>query len=141
MIKKKKNKVLIFGTFDGIHKGHLSLFRQAKKYGDHLTVVVARDKTVMKTKDRLPLQNEKERARKIKEYKIADEIKLGCKGNPYRLIQEIKPKAICLGYDQKFFTRNLEKKLKNMGLETKVYRMKPFRPEKYHSSIIRKIIC
>ena len=141
MTENKKNKVLVFGTFDGIHKGHLSLFRQAKKHGNYLTVVVARDKTVMKTKKRLPFQNEKERAKNIKALKIVNEVKIGCRNNPYRLIQTIKPKAICLGYDQKFFTKNLEKELNNMCLETKVYRMKPYKPEKYHSSILKKIKC
>ena len=39
-------KVLVFGTFDGLHEGHKDFLRQAKQYGDHLTVVVGRDSTV-----------------------------------------------------------------------------------------------
>ena len=41
-------RVLIFGTFDGIHEGHLNLFKQAKKYGDYLIVVVGRDENIKK---------------------------------------------------------------------------------------------
>ena len=41
---------MLFGTFDGLHEGHFDLFRQAKKYGDYLVVVVARDVNVKKIK-------------------------------------------------------------------------------------------
>lgn len=33
-------KVLVFGTFDGLHERHIDFFRQAKACGDHLTVIV-----------------------------------------------------------------------------------------------------
>ena len=56
-------KVLIFGTFDGLHLGHLNFFEQAKEYGDYLIVVVARDKTVKRIKNRFPSKNEVERLR------------------------------------------------------------------------------
>ncbi|MCH9030625.1 MAG: adenylyltransferase/cytidyltransferase family protein [Bacteroidetes bacterium] len=57
----EKRVVMIFGTFDILHKGHLNLFDQAKKHGDFLIAVIARDKTVVKVKDREPKHNEKER--------------------------------------------------------------------------------
>lgn len=41
-------KVLIFGSFDSLHKGHLNLFKQARKHGDKLIAVVARDETIKK---------------------------------------------------------------------------------------------
>ncbi len=127
---------MVFGTFDGLHKGHSDFFRQAKRYGDYLIVIVARDKTVKKLKGRLPLYNEKERLEAVKNSKSVDETKLGSKNNPYQIINKIKPEIICLGYDQKSFTNNLRGKLREMGLETKVYRLKPYKPQKYHSSII-----
>ena len=42
-------KVLVFGTFDLLHKGHKFVFRTAKQFGQ-LYVVVARDTTVKKHK-------------------------------------------------------------------------------------------
>lgn len=42
--------VMAFGTFDVFHPGHEYYLTQAKKYGDILIVVVARDKTVEKVK-------------------------------------------------------------------------------------------
>jgi cytidyltransferase-like protein len=138
MIQKKEKKVLLFGTFSGIHKGHINLFKQAKKYGTYLTVVVARDKTVKKVKKKLPLRNEGERLRALKKYSIINEIKLGHKDNPYRIIKEIKPDVICLGYDQKVFTKDLKKQLLKMRLKTKICRLKPYKPGKYHSAIMEK---
>ncbi|HLC71304.1 MAG TPA: adenylyltransferase/cytidyltransferase family protein, partial [Candidatus Nanoarchaeia archaeon] len=35
--------VMCFGTFDILHPGHLHYLQQAKKYGDYLMVVIARD--------------------------------------------------------------------------------------------------
>jgi len=131
-------KVLVFGTFDGLHPGHLSFLKQAKKYGDYLVVVVAKNKTVKKVKHHFPIRNETERAKALWDCKLANEVKVGCPGNPFKIIQEIKPDVICLGYDQKSFTENLPAKLKEMGVKTKVYRLKPYKPEKYHSSLINK---
>jgi len=130
-------KVLIFGTFDGLHPGHLNFFEQAKKYGDYLIAVVARDKTVKRIKNRFPSKNEVERLRILQRCKLIDEARLGYEAHPYGIIEEINPDVICLGYDQKAFTENLAKELEKMKLATKIYKMKPFQPEKYHSLIRR----
>ena len=47
-------KVLIAGTFDIIHPGHINLIKQAKEFGDFLVVVIARDKNVIKAKGKQP---------------------------------------------------------------------------------------
>jgi len=130
-------KVLIFGTFDGLHPGHLNFFEQARKYGDYLLAVVARDKTVKMIKNRPPSKNETERLAALQKCQLINEARLGYEDNPYRIIKEIKPDVICLGYDQQAFTEDLPEKLKKMKLATKIYRMKPYQPEKYHSSIAR----
>lgn len=130
-------RVLVFGTFDGLHAGHLDLFEQAKKRGDYLIVVVARDGTVEKVKNHLPVFSEKERLKMVKDCKLVDEARLGYLKNPYKIVREIKPEVICLGYDQKMFTEDLPWEIKKLGLKTKIFRMKPFHPEKYHSSLIK----
>ena len=101
-------------------------------------MIVARDKTVKKIKNHLSTKNEIERLRDVRKCKLVNEVKLGHEDNPYQIIKEINPEVICLGYDQKAFTENLPKELEKMGLKTKIYRMKPYRPEKYHSLIINK---
>ena len=131
-------KVLVAGVFDCLHLGHLDFLRQAKKYGDYLVAVVAKDKTVKKIKGRFPSKNEEERLKELKRANIADEVKLGYSENPYKIIAEVRPDVICFGYDQEIFIRELPKELKKMRLKVKTYRMKPYHPEKYHSSIINK---
>lgn len=42
-LSKKFNRVMVFGVFDGLHPGHRAFLRQARKKGDKLIVVVARD--------------------------------------------------------------------------------------------------
>lgn len=45
---KKNVKVMVFGTFAVLHPGRLYFFNQAKKHGDKLIAVVARDVNVKK---------------------------------------------------------------------------------------------
>jgi FAD synthetase len=131
-------KVLVTGTFDIIHPGHLWLLRQAKKRGDFLTVVVARDATVQKIKGQRPKYHEKQRLINLKKLNIADRIVMGYTGDKLRIIRRLKPDIICLGYDQKIFTANLKQKLKNRELNIKVARLKAFKPHLYKSSLLRK---
>ncbi|MEE9489142.1 MAG: adenylyltransferase/cytidyltransferase family protein, partial [Thermoplasmata archaeon] len=43
-------RVMASGVFDLLHTGHLHYLEEAKKLGDELIVVVARDSTVRKEK-------------------------------------------------------------------------------------------
>ncbi|MDP3990877.1 MAG: serine--tRNA ligase [Candidatus Nealsonbacteria bacterium] len=133
-------RVLVFGTFDRIHQGHIDFLKQAKRHGDYLIVVVARDKTVERLKRRPSSKKERERLKNIQKLKLVDEARIGYKTNPYKIIEELKPDIICLGYDQKVFTKDLPKELRKAGLKTKTYRMKAFQPRKYHSSLINKFM-
>jgi len=131
-------KVLVFGTFDGLHEGHKDFFRQAKEYGDFLVVVVGRDSTIVKTKGRPPKFNEEERLKAVQESGLVDEARLGNENmSPYIVIKEISPDIICLGYDQTHFTDKLAVELPKIGLtKVKVKRLKAYKPEKYKSSLL-----
>lgn len=135
-------KVLCFGTFDILHPGHIYFLKECKKLGDFLVVVVARDLTVKKVKGRWPKNDEKSRKQslvkletgKIKKTKIANQVILGKKDDPYKIIEKIRPDIICLGYDQKTFTEDLKLKLARRGIDCEVSRIGAFKPEKYKSS-------
>ena len=137
-------KVLVFGTFDGLHEGHKNFFRQALRVAQgkldekpYLVVVVGRDSTVLKTKKRLPKINEKDRLKTVQERGLVDEARLGNEGSdPYKVIEEVKPDVICLGYDQTHFVDKLADKIKEMGLKIDIIRLKAYKPEQFHSSII-----
>lgn len=121
-------KVMIFGAFDIIHPGHLSLLRNAKKRGNKLIVVVARDKTIKEVKGRKPKFNEEERMSKLASLNIADELILGDLRDRYKAVKEMKPDVVCLGYDQENFVPGLEK------FKCNVVRLKAYKKEKYKSS-------
>jgi len=129
---------MIFGTFDIVHLGHLNLFRQARKLGDYLVVVVARDKTSKKIKKITLVNNEKERLEFLKNIKSIDQAILGNKIDYYKVIKTEKPDVIALGYDQQNFIDKLEDKIKEFKLNTKVVRMKSHKPEQHKSENIRK---
>ncbi len=125
--------VMIFGTFDGLHEGHRSLFRQAKKHGDFLIVVVARDTTVMLVKKRLPKYRECVRYAMLCGEEHVDKVVLGDEKDKYAVIRAHNPDVICLGYDQEKFVQKLYEKFPG-----EIVRLLPFQPEKYKSSKIEK---
>lgn len=121
---------MVFGTFDILHKGHLNLFEQAKKYGDYLIVVVARDKTVRKIKGKPPRNNEEKRLKAVRKY--ADKAVLGYIKDKYKVIKNFKPDIICLGYDQKASLKDLRK------FKLQIKRLKSYKPNQYKSSKLYK---
>ena len=131
-------KVLVFGTFDTIHKGHVHFLKESRKYGDCLIVVVSRDSTALEVKGRYPEKGERERLGNIMKLGLADKALLGNPGSDkYNIIEYIKPDVICLGYDQEAFTQNLEEELRKRGLRVKVVRLKPYMEDVYKSSKIK----
>lgn len=131
-------KIMVFGTFDIFHPGHRSFLKQAKKLGDYLIVVVARDKTVEITKKQKPINKEATRVKIIKDSKLADKVMLGGIGDKYAVIKKYRPDIICLGYDQKYFIDGLKEELERANLKkTKIIRLKPYRPEIYKTSKLK----
>ena len=130
-------KVMCAGTFDMIHPGHLFYLSEAKKYGNKLIVVVARDETSEKFKDKRPVHSERERLDAVRMLKIVDEAVLGKHGNIFDIIEEIKPDVICLGYDQKVQKQQLEDELKKRGIKAEVIRIDAYMPHMYKSSKLK----
>ncbi len=130
--------VMCAGTFDIIHPGHLFYLSEAKKYGDRLIVVVARDDNSENFKGRKPVHNEKERLEFVKTLAIVNEAVLGKHGNIFDIIEEIKPDVICLGYDQNVQKQQLEDELNKRSLKADVIRIGSYMPHVYKSSKLRK---
>lgn len=126
--------VLCFGTFDGLHPGHEDYFRQALEYGDRLVVIVARDETVTSVKGRPPKQSEAVRLAAVRAHPLVNEARLGLPGDKYKVIEEIRPDVIVLGYDQQAFTEQLEGVLRIRGLSCRVVRANSYLPHIYKSS-------
>lgn len=129
--------VMVFGTFDILHAGHIYLLKKAKKYGDKLIVIVGRDSNIKKIKEKKSFYNESERVNFLKELKIVDKAILGDKIDPYKKIKKMCPDTIVLGYDQKnIFVSGLKKKLVEFNLNTRIIRINPYKKNKYKSKKI-----
>jgi FAD synthetase len=129
--------VMAAGTFDIFHAGHEYFLREAKKLGEKLIVVVARDSNVLKAKGKLPGNNEEKRLNNVVRSGIADSVVLGNEGSIFTILSEIRPDVICLGYDQKVKEEDLRYKLDKIELKSQIIRLNSFRPEIYKSSLLR----
>lgn len=130
-------KVICFGSFDLLHLGHLNYFKQAKNQGDHLTVVIARDKTKKDQKKEM-IFSEDERLELIKNLKVVDLAILGNLENHLAVIEEVKPDILCLGYDQKVDEVELKEKLAKLNLYPVIKRLSSRQPDRYKSSLLRE---
>jgi FAD synthetase len=128
--------VLVIGTFDGLHPGHEDYFRQAKALGDRVVALVARDQTVVSVKGQLPRINEERRRKTVEEHPLVDSAVLGDTDDRLKVVCNVDPDVVLLGYDQQAFTENLNEDLKKRGLDCRVVRAEPFYPEVYKSSLL-----
>lgn len=133
--------VMATGVFDLLHLGHLYFLQEAKRLGDELIVVVATDKTAEKLKH-VPITPQEMRVRLVEELKPVNKAVLGHEDDRYRIVRELKPDIIALGYDQKHDEEQIKKDLKNMGMDVKVVRLKPLVDHDLDGTrkIIRKVI-
>src|SRR3989344_1374579 len=100
MLKDKKT-VLVFGVFDGLHDGHRSFLREARRHGERLIAVVAQDATVKYLKGRMPRKSLAERLADLTRENLADEIVAGDESiNSWNIVATHLPDIICLGYDE-----------------------------------------
>ena len=117
--------VMASGTFDLLHMGHIFYLKEAKKLGDELIVVVARDETVKKLKHE-PITSEQLRLNLIKELEVVDRAYLGEKDDMYAIVEEIKPDIIALGFDQIHNKKQILEELNKRKIKTKIVRLQKF---------------
>lgn len=124
-------RVMIFGTFDDLHPGHLYVFRNALERGE-VWVVVARDSNVLKIKGRTALQSEDDRVAAINKAFPSAHVMLGNPKHFLSPIREVNPDLILLGYDQK-----LPPGVKDEDLGVPIERLDAFDPHIHKSSLRR----
>lgn len=139
-----KKKVMIAGTFDILHPGHIYLIDKAAELGN-VFVVVATDKNRKKFSGEAPIVPEQQRLEVIKHIKNVKDARLGRADNDtLKTVAEIDPDIILLGPDQQHGVQDLKEGLKKIGLgDIEVRRLETYY-DKYplHSSskIKEKII-
>ncbi len=127
--------VMVFGSFDPLHEGHRSLFRQARRYGDWLIAVAAKDANIRRLKRREPRASEATRLAALAKEPLVDKALLGHEKDLLHLIFHERPDVIILGYDQATFEEEgLRALLEKRGFRPEIKRAVAFMPEQYKSS-------
>jgi FAD synthetase len=130
-------RIMVFGTFDMIHAGHESLFRQARELGAEpfLIVSVATDGNVERIKGKKPRHSQSERRELVALNPLVDEAVLGDETGYLEHIVKMRPDIIALGYDQSGeYVEHLEQDLTRSGFGAKVIRLNAFEPERQKTS-------
>jgi FAD synthetase len=110
-------KIMIAGTFDIIHPGHLFLINEAAKLGD-VYVIVATDKNRKRYTGEPPIVPEEQRLEVVRGLKNVKDARLGRRdNNTLKTVEEINPDMILLGPDQKYDINELKEGLKELNLD------------------------
>lgn len=137
-------KVLIAGTFDLLHPGHIYLVNEAAKMGE-VYVIVATDQNRKLYSGESPIIPENQRLEVMMSVKNVKEARLGRPDNDtLKTVEEISPDIILLGPDQKYDQETLKQGLVEKGLNNIIVKRLDTYYDKYelHSSnlIKKKII-
>ncbi|HXQ94418.1 MAG TPA: adenylyltransferase/cytidyltransferase family protein [Thermoplasmata archaeon] len=115
-------RVMATGVFDLLHPGHVYFLTEAKKLGDELVVVVARDQTARRLK-REPFVPEHLRREMVEALKPVDRAILGSTTDIYETVVRERPDIIALGYNQLWNEREVEGECARRGVPAKVVRL------------------
>jgi FAD synthetase len=136
---KKGKVVLASGAFDLLHLGHVKYLEEAKKAGgkgSKLIVIVATDSTVEKSKGRKPVMPEEQRRALVESLKVVDKAILGHEVfDMSKVIDEIKPDVIALGYDQENIEAKVRMTVADKDWGIKVVRIRKFGKTDLNSSL------
>jgi FAD synthetase len=136
----KITKIMLFGTFDGLHEGHLNFFKQARNLAENVFLIacIARDKNVFKIKNKKTIFLENKRKNLVKKCNLIDKVVLGSLNDYLAQILKEKPDIIALGYDQKVFVKELKNYIKQKKLNIKIVRLKSHKQNIYKNSLLNK---
>jgi len=130
--------VLATGAFDLLHLGHVRFLEASKRRGGpgaKLIVVIARDKTVLNRKGRMPILPEDQRRELVGSLRVVDKAILGhSRLDLLGVLREVRPDIISVGYDQKQIKESVEKLLREQGLPVRVVQIPKFGPNGLNSS-------
>lgn len=95
--------VMVNGTFDVLHPGHIALLNTARSYGDYLIVAIDTDRRVRELKgEQRPINNQNDRRIMLSALKSVDIVELfDSKEELIKLMERYKPDVYVKGSDWK----------------------------------------
>jgi cytidyltransferase-like protein len=138
-------RIMVFGTFDIVHKGHENFFEQARALArsagsgqardPYLVVSVARDAISKRIKGFSPRHHENDRLLAVAAHPLIDRAVLGDEIGYVTHIKKEQPGIIALGYDQRGeYVDNLVHDLAAVGISLKVIRLAAHKHDVYKTS-------
>lgn len=126
-----RKRVLVFGTFDGIHSGHEFFLCSAKSCGTELIVSVARDLHVQEFKCHKPNIPEEQRLLEIQKLPCVDSAQLSDPEiSSFKIIEDLSPDLIVLGHDQNELETALTLWMGDSGHHVPMMRMQQYEANK-----------
>ncbi|MHA1683707.1 MAG: adenylyltransferase/cytidyltransferase family protein [Promethearchaeota archaeon] len=123
MGEKKRKIIMIAGTFDIIHPGHVYLIEKASEMGD-VVAVVGTDEIVEKLKGKKPVIPENQRVFMVSRLKGVKRAVLGYHDTDFtRLIADITPDVILMGPDQGPSDETMKKMINRLESSVEIKRL------------------
>ena len=132
-------EILVFGTFDVLHPGHLKFLKAAALYGS-VTVALTTDAGCRQYKGANPCNTYVKRAKRLEMLKsIAHVIPADTTPGKFSVLAKHKYGAVVLGYDQADLERALKKWISQSKLRLKINFAGAYRPDLYKSSKLHRV--
>ncbi|MEM3926114.1 MAG: DUF357 domain-containing protein [Desulfurococcaceae archaeon] len=111
----KRPRVVVAGSFELLHPGHIYVLKKAWELGN-VFVIVSRDTNFERFKKRKPVLGENDRLYVVKHVKYVTDAVLGDEGDFLKPIMDLRPDIILLGPDQWIEPEELKKELGKRGM-------------------------
>lgn len=135
----KRPRVLVAGSFEFLHPGHIYLLKRAWELGE-VYVVVSRNRNFTRFKGREPVMDEKDRLMIVENVKYVSKAVMGDEEDFLKPIVELKPDIVLLGPDQWIQPDELKSLLEKKGLsDVRVEKLESRIGEWSSSRIIERI--
>jgi len=123
--ERARTKVLVAGTFEIIHPGHIHYLRKAWELG-RVVAIVARDSSVSKFKSRDVVIPEEQRLAVLNSIVYVHKARLGYEDDIFRVVEEERPSVILLGPNQPFDPEYIKSELRSRGINSDVLRLEQY---------------
>lgn len=132
-------RVFAFGTFDGVHTGHRDYLAQARSNGDQLTVVVANDANVARTKHHRPELGHERRRDLVAATGLADRVIVGSPERPLDIFERESIDVVVLGYDQQVSLHEVRRAAARCKQSPLVVRARAYYPWLWRTRLLKRL--
>ena len=129
-------RVLVFGTFDLLHPGHVFILKFAATFGQ-VYISLSPDRMVKFYKKREPSFSYHKRYLRLSRFKPTYKIVVSDKRPlTYNILDKVRPDVIILGHDQLLLRPNIIQALKEKKLNCRIILAPKYHRDIYASSLL-----